>query len=155
MEVVAEAVLSNGPPWVGDSSFRDKAVVKAAGARWDGDNKKWAAHSEQALASLIRTGVWIPVGCSGDVAAAILKVQAARMRASKEAAAIQKQLDAERDALEGKKYTTQCVDCGAVLDSREQFGMDCSCPYFRLWKACPKCSCPMQAWGECTGCSLP
>ena len=154
METVAEAVLSNGAPWCGDSHFRDKATVKAAGARWDAYEKKWAAHSESVLAALIRTGAWLPVGCSREVCAAILNLQQDKMRAFSEAAAIQQQLDEEQAAKEGHKHTAQCLDCAAMLDSRQQFGLECSCPYFRLWKACSTCSRPMHAFGECEACSM-
>lgn len=39
-------------------------------------------------------------------------------------------------------YTTECVECGAVVDARKQFGLECDCAPLRVWKSCHACSTP-------------
>ena len=54
--------LQKGPPWLGDSGFENRAIVKRLGARWKPEEKKWAAMDERMLLSLIEEGVWKPSG---------------------------------------------------------------------------------------------
>lgn len=62
MEGIVKSFLDQGPPWVGDSAFADKADVRNAGGRWDGGSKKWRAPDEPTLIALISNGKWRPAG---------------------------------------------------------------------------------------------
>lgn len=42
-----------GAPAIGGNTFAHKDAIKAAGARWDGENKVWAFQSWEALESAI------------------------------------------------------------------------------------------------------
>ena len=54
--------LQQGPPWLGDSSFQNRGIVKRLGARWKAEEKKWTAMDERMLLMLIEEGVWKPSG---------------------------------------------------------------------------------------------
>ena len=64
MDALARHYLDKGPPFLGESDFRAKVVVKDAGARWDGAFKKWTAPDVLTLCRLVHTGYWMPVGLS-------------------------------------------------------------------------------------------
>ena len=76
----ARALLKQGPPFAGTSSFKNKARVKAIGGehiKWDAASRKWCAQTETAMCELIDEDVWFPLGPDGDAlsfaAAAILR----------------------------------------------------------------------------------
>ena len=58
----AESFLKSKPPYVGDSSFADKPIIKEAGGAWDAGSKKWVAKTKPDFVSLVETGRWFPVG---------------------------------------------------------------------------------------------
>lgn len=55
------------PRYSGRCSFDNRTVVKRAGAKFDGDTRKWCAPNETVLRELLETGIWAP-DC--DIAAA-------------------------------------------------------------------------------------
>lgn len=73
MEGIVKAFLDQGPPWVGDSAFGDKADVKKAGGRWDGASKKWRAIDEPSLIALISDGKWRPAGHDSTFAGEVVR----------------------------------------------------------------------------------
>lgn len=64
----ARALLTKGPPFAGDSSFKNKQKVKEIGGehiKWDSSSKKWCAQTETAMFELIDEDVWFPLGPDG------------------------------------------------------------------------------------------
>ena len=58
----AKLYLRRGSPFLGECQFQSKAVVKAAGAFWIGEERSWAAPCEATIGALLQTGVWRPRG---------------------------------------------------------------------------------------------
>ena len=71
-EQFAQSYLRNGPPWKGESHYRDKDVVKQFGGRWDGESKMWVAPSYDALEKMIKSTKWVPFGFSKEGARLVL-----------------------------------------------------------------------------------
>lgn len=51
--------VQSGPPWWGNSLWRDRASVARYG-RWDADKRQYKAPNEHALLKLLETGLWCP-----------------------------------------------------------------------------------------------
>lgn len=162
----AKEYLESGPPYAGDSHFRDKDRVKQLGARW-GDNKKWVAHTHEALKALIESRLWTPcgLGSSGaaDVVNLLYKMQEAPARVvggkmrfhrrDPEDCVFDPDKDRERTP-NGlvRTYARKCDDCGVLVDSRLQFGLECDCEMGCMWKGCPVCSFPLRLGSACPLC---
>jgi hypothetical protein len=58
-----ENYVKTGPPFAGDSEFKHRAEIKAAGGEWHGSEKKWVAKSHQAFVAMVETNHWTPIGC--------------------------------------------------------------------------------------------
>ena len=54
------AFVQSGPPWVGNSLWRDRASVQRYG-RWNGEKGQYQAPNEHAMLKLLETGLWCPV----------------------------------------------------------------------------------------------
>ena len=61
---VARNYVECGPPYIGESTFRNKDTVKANGGRWNAEYKKWEARSREDLRSMIASKAWTPCGFS-------------------------------------------------------------------------------------------
>ena len=48
-DTIIQEYIDAGPPYLGESAFKDKDIVKSLGARWNGENKKWAAGGMKAM----------------------------------------------------------------------------------------------------------
>ena len=102
----ARALLKQGPPFAGTSSFKNKARVKAIGGehiKWDAASRKWCAQTETAMCELIDEDVWFPLGPDGDAlsfaAAAILRDERRAMdKEDHEANAAQREAEAAQAA---------------------------------------------------------
>jgi len=70
----AKECIDKGPPWIGESGFKAKETVKAAGGKWHADTKQWKAVDLQGLVALINTGVWLPCDISPRVALCVVEV---------------------------------------------------------------------------------
>lgn len=157
--------LGAGPPFLGESGFKDKEFVKSLGARWNGDNKKWAAGSREALAQLIRSNKWLPTGFTYHAALTMLQIVEKPVKAgtvgggmkfdrrNKEDARFDPRKDTET-APNGsvRTYARFCDDCNVLLDSRLQFGLECDCAFGCAWKACNTCFIPLKFGDACTTC---
>lgn len=162
MESIVESFLEQGPPWLGDSAFQDKDVIKKAGGRFDGASKKWKAPDEATLFALIGDGKWTPVGhdrvFAGEVVRFILRRDKAaelaeqrRLRATMPPRPTHKRKKDECDVVK-KHHTFQCDVCNTILDSREQFGLECRCADGIVWHACVVCFLPIRTHGQCVSC---
>lgn len=167
--------LADGPPYLGESSFADKAKVKSYGARWNAQARKWEARSVDDFLSLLRCGLWVPTGF--DRSAVALFVQscadsletptgptvakkggaahaADTWRFDRRAAA---RYDPEKDTEttpRGKvyAYVARCDACKLLLDSRLQFGLECDCAMACAWTACHACFFPTRPGAACRNC---
>lgn len=156
--------LKKGPPWVGESSFKHKEIIKSCGARWNQEERKWEARSRDVLLSLLKSQVWMPAGQSQSSILAII----ARIKATEVARSGSKRpwlferrkgdvFDEKNDTQRLKcgklyVYATQCKQCGDLLDSRCQFGFECSCTMGSTWYPCVSCLRPVRLGGECPVC---
>lgn len=82
------------PPFVGDSHFRDKDVVKAAGGRFDPRAKAFVAPDVLALQRLLRTGRWRARGFGNQDALADAAAAWVRARVQKADAKLQREAEA-------------------------------------------------------------
>ena len=144
-ECFAETYLKQGPPWAGDSHFKDKDAVKLCGARFDGEHKKW-----------VERKLWAPVGFSPEGCGFLL--HAIQTTLSRSATVGEMRFDrrnptcakfhakADTGVRCGVKltYARPCSKCGVLLDSRLQFGLECDCNSDRHWTACARCCKPMR-----------
>jgi len=112
MEGIVKAFLDQGPPWVGDSAFGDKADVKKAGGRWDGASKKWKAIDEPSLIALISDGKWRPVGHDSTFAGEVVRY----IRRRDQAAELAEQKKREAAARKSKEPTQVQKNCTARND---------------------------------------
>lgn len=53
------AFVQSGPPWGGNSMWRDRATVSKYG-KWDAASGQYKATTEHALLKLLETGLWCP-----------------------------------------------------------------------------------------------
>ena len=83
MDSLAQAYIDKGPPFLGDSGFRAKSIIKEAGAKWQKEKKKWSAGDVPTLCRLIDTGVWMPVGLSRGSLCVFRTSSERRMRSRK------------------------------------------------------------------------
>lgn len=165
MDFVTEYIKA-GPPYAGDSSFKDKERVKQLGARW-GENKKWVAHTQEVLKALIESRLWIPCGLGSSGAADLVnqlyKMQEAQARTSggklcfdrRDPKGCNFDPDMDRKRMpNGTVYTyaRKCDGCGVLLDSRLQFGLECDCELGCAWNACQGCSLPLWHGSPCPLC---
>lgn len=169
-EGFANSYLKKGPPFLGDSSFRDKDAVKANGGRWNSEFKKWEARSREDLVKLLRSKVWLPVGMSQSGAQSVLMVvgtlvgtQGSKKRYpdgflfDRRATKLCKfNPETDRETLNGhtRVFARACADCCVLLDSRLQFGLECDCAGASSWDACEYCSSPLRR-GEACACAPP
>lgn len=77
------------------------------------------------------------------------KPAAAQEQPSSEAAAASQAATSESEVEVAKvvvqrKYTAKCGECGSVVDSRNQFGLECECVPLRVWRACHACAVPFE-----------
>ena len=107
MEGIVKAFLDQGPPWIGDSAFGDKADVKKAGARWDGGSKKWKAPDEPTLIALISEGKWRPVGHDSTFGSEVVRYIRRRTQAAE--LAEQKKREAARKSKEHTQAQKSCT----------------------------------------------
>lgn len=84
MDNIVTDFLNRGPPWIGVSSFADKADVKEAGGRWDSNSKKWCARDEQTLKALITSGKWQPFGYDAAFGREVVECVKRRQQATAE-----------------------------------------------------------------------
>lgn len=165
---MAEFYVESGPPYVGDSDFKDKARVKANGGRWNGAEKKWEAQSTEDLGTLLRSGVWFPAGYDPSIITYILdaidRIGSMRAIRAKSNGVLLfdrrggPEFDASKDTenVGGTtfRYTQRCCDCNVLLDSRLQFGLECICSgNAGFWKACHGCRLPVRLGGSCDECA--
>ena len=154
--------LIHGPPWLGNSAFSDKAKVKAYGAKFNGDAKKWEARSQEDLLSLLRCGLWIPVGFNRSHVALFIQtcvdevwdsepVRAAprtgmMMPFNRRNSDVYKPEEDQETTKSGNTYfyATRCDKCNVLLDSRLQFGLECDCNMAPTWNACHTCLRPTR-----------
>lgn len=158
----AKDFLTKGPPWIGDSHFRHKDLVKQNGGRWNAEHKKWEARNLEALQNLIQTKTWTPIGTSEEGAKMILRelARGAQKRRSQDLHFDRRdpkwsKFDPEADIVtvrgHTRTYARMCDECNVLLDSRLQFGLECDC-HFMYWKSCMFCSKPLRVTESC-GCS--
>ena len=155
----ARDFLRKGPPWLGDSHFRYKDIVKENGGRWNAEHKKWEARSSEDLQKLIQTNKWLPVGVSEEGGKLILhEMNCGVLKRSSYGLHFDRR-DPKRSKLDPKTdvvtvaghtrtYARMCNECGVLLDSRLQFGLECDC-HGAFWKSCIRCSKPIQATESC------
>ena len=165
-ESFAQSYLKQGPPWAGDSHFKDKDVVKLCGARFDGELKKWVARSIDVLQKLVESRKWVPVGFSHDGCRLLLHAIQTTLSSSATVGEMRfdrrnskcAKFDAKADTGVrcGLKltYARPCSKCGVLLDSRLQFGLECDCNSDRHWTACARCCKPIR-FKEVCECKAP
>lgn len=107
MEGVVKAFLDQGPPWIGDSAFRDKDDVKKAGARWDAASKKWKASDEPTLIALINDGKWRPSGHDSTFGGEVVRYIRRREKAAE--LAEQQKREAARKSKEPTQAQKNCT----------------------------------------------
>lgn len=165
----AKQYVDSGPPYLGESHFRDKDAVKANGGRWNSDHKKWEARDLHSLRALINSKLWTPCGFSRG--AAWYMVDHIDKGASVQVAtpvAVGRLLFHRRDEADAKfdpvkdqkllpngkvaTYARHCDTCGVLVDSRLQFGLECDCPLGCAWKSCHTCSLPLLVGETCPTC---
>lgn len=158
---LAREYLESGPPYTGESHFRDKDRVKSLGARW-GENKKWVAHTHAALKALIESRLWTPSGLGrwggAEVVNLLYNMEQQRSdplfdRRGPEDCTFDPDKDRERRP-DGSvwTYARKCDGCGVMVDSRLQFGLECNCDVGCAWKACHGCYFPLYAGSVCPMC---
>jgi hypothetical protein len=157
--------IGTGPPYLGESGFKDKELVKSLGARWNGENKKWAAGSREALAQLIRSNKWLPTGFTYHEAISMLQVLEKPVETKAASGGMKFDRRGENDlkfnprkdkevALNGSvlTYARFCDDCNVLMDSRLQFGLECDCAFGCAWNACNTCFMPVKYGDACPHC---
>jgi hypothetical protein len=168
-EDAARQYVDSGPPYLGESHFRNKDAVKGNGGRWNSDHKKWEARDLQSLRALIKSNLWTPCGFSR--AAAYCMVEHIDKGASVPVATpvvVGKLLFHRRDEENAKfdpvkdqqllpngkvaTYARHCDTCGVLVDARLQFGLECDCPLGCAWKSCNTCSFPLFVGETCPTC---
>jgi len=102
-DAAARRCLMTAPPWSGKSDFDARCALKAAGAKWDPHSRQWEARDASALVRMLKTGAWLPLGCSHAVARRVVAIGEAEERAAE----AQRQ-QAER--LEAKRKVQQQAD---------------------------------------------
>lgn len=165
-DTIIRDYINAGPPFLGESHFKDKDCVKTLGARWNCENKKWVACNKQVLAKLIRSTKWLPTGFTQNESIDILQIiekAFAPVAANCEEMLFDRRakgnntIDHRKDmeiAFNGTlcTYTHACDECGVLLDSRLQFGLECDCPFRREWKMCVTCFVPIREETTCQKC---
>ena len=157
--------LAAGPPFLGESTFKDKELVKSLGARWNAENKKWAAGNRDVLATLIRSNRWRPTGLTLGEAVTVLDTVEANTIKEYNGGCMKFDRRGEQDCMVDPErdkevlpngsvrvYARFCTDCGVLLDSRLQFGLECDCVFLVGWNACPKCHSPIRHASDCPHC---
>lgn len=157
---VARNYVECGPPYIGESTFRNKDTVKANGGRWNAEYKKWEARSREDLRSMIASKAWTPCGFS-SLAAYYMVEHIDKTVSAPSALPVGwcKLLfhrrdgdDAKFDATKDREtlrcgkvvtYARLCSTCGVLVDSRLQFGLECDCRGHGVWKRCQACSIPL------------
>jgi hypothetical protein len=110
------------PYFSGLCTFNNRTVAKRAGAKWNGDIKKWCAPNENVLRELLQSGVWEP-DC--DIAAvqmnAILSMreEAARREAHAKECAERKRTGPSDAQIEQKKVTDLGIKTSTVEELYE------------------------------------
>lgn len=165
----ARQYVNSGPPFIGESHFRDKDAVKANGGRWNSDHKKWEARTIESLRALITSRKWTPCGFTatasyymiehidkGGYAPAVVgtPVAVGKLLFDRRGEEDSK-FDPEKDQEvlpNGKTatYARHCKICGILVDSRLQFGLECDCG--GLWTSCNTCSLPLRLNEKCPTC---
>ena len=153
---LAQEYVREGAPFLGDSNFEDKDVVRAFGAKWNASHKKWEARNREDLKSLLQCGKWTPVGLLPQMCNLVLQVldledkksQAeSTFRFDRRSKDSKFDEDTDYEVLPSgtvRRYARVCDKCGIVLDSRLQFGMECDCTDGILWHACKYCCEPLR-----------
>jgi len=160
-EQFAQSYLRRGPPWPGDSHFKDKNVIKELGGRFEGEMKKWVANSYDVVEKLIKSQKWVPVGFSKEGARLVLLGVQGGLSISNEGdqmyfdrrhpkrAKFNPKTDVEKVCGRERTYVRACETCGVLLDSRLQFGLECDCKDGYQWKSCMRCFKPVRSSEEC------
>jgi len=163
---VVQEYINAGPPYIGESNFKDKELVKSLGGRWNGESKKWAAGSKYALAQLIRSNKWLPSGFTYNAAMSMLQLLETSVQSVAGGGCGIKfdrrgEKDCKFDPYKDKEvapcgkiriYARFCGDCNVLLDSRLQFGLECDCDLGCAWKACHGCFVPLKLGEACPHC---
>lgn len=116
------------PYFSGCCTFNNRTVAKRAGAKWNGDIKKWCAPNENVLRELLQTGVWEP-DC--DIAAAqmdailSMRAEAARREAHAKECAERKRTGPSDAEVERKKVSDLGIKASTAeeLDELKQWGV--------------------------------
>jgi len=168
-EDAARQYVDSGPPYIGESHFRNKDAVKANGGRWNSAHKKWEARDVESLRALIQSNLWTPCGFSRAEAYCMLEhIHLGACVPVATSVAVGKFLFHRRDYEDAKfdpvkdqeffpngkmaTYARHCDTCGVLVDSRLQFGLECDCPLGCAWKICLTCSLPLFLGDMCPTC---
>lgn len=151
----AKAYLRRGAPFLGDSPFQSKAVVKAAGAFWSNEARSWAAPCEATIGALLQTGAWRPRGLT-SLSISLLVEAREQLDAEREERDVTAQREAAaawrtaRAALDGERYSSlyTCGDCGQDVSAAAQF-MECRCTVAGrgCYVTCEECTGPLRVCG--------
>ena len=144
-QAFAKSFLNAGPPYIGDSRYGDKEIIKENGGRWNGKHKKWEARSNEDLKALIASKLWLPTGVTEACGMYILRALSESYngvlfdrRDPKNAEILW-----DRDVIKRKgrnlTFVKKCDGCNVLLDSRLQFGLECDCAVGFLWKHSDVC----------------
>lgn len=102
------------PPFLGQSHYRDRQQVSAAGGRWDPKAKMYAAHGLEALCAMVKTGFWTPSGLDNNRA---LLLRVAQQMLAERPARVPPAVPAKKPA----KCPRRGPDTTAERQSREAF----------------------------------
>lgn len=87
------AFMQSGPPWFGNSLWRDRGTVGRYG-RWDSEKRQYKAMTEHALLKLLETGLWCPAPVLNHKEQFLEYLQARKVEHEVEQARIRKEQDA-------------------------------------------------------------
>lgn len=161
----AKQYVDSGPPYLGESHFRNKDGVKSHGGRWNSDHKKWEARDMHSLRALIKSTLWSPCGFSRAAAWCMVdhidKGASVSVVVGKLLFHRRDEVDAKFDPVKDQQllpngklatYARHCDACSVLVDSRLQFGLECDCSLGCAWKSCQTCSLPLFAGEACPTC---
>jgi hypothetical protein len=162
IDCMVQNYIERGPPYLGDSHFKDKEIIKNNGGRWDANSKKWTAKSLEVLRTLIETRKWFPfgIGCESAYGASVVVNKLYEMksdicstfklsRRNSNNNTFDKKRDCEVICNKEYIYARLCNACGILLDSRLQFGLECDCELEFNWNSCNRCFIPVRNNDSC------
>jgi len=85
----AQAWLAEGPPYYGDSEFKDKGEMYRCGGRFDKEKKLWKAIDKDSFVNMVQSGKWTPQGVDGPIAVRVIQLQFQKMQEEKSKKAYQ------------------------------------------------------------------